>query len=820
MRLSAGCRPPVSLAVVAIFFSISLLATEPQTNQPNSDPIYRELRTIGLSGEAVSVENLVLKRDAATFTFRSGTFCFLSAVQGKVTGAVFSGEGSFNLVPPTLAESRALALLTKSSTLDDTFSELALRFTDQTYDELKKGGFKGKTGTCSPGPLEDSRHSMRKKLNYNLDARVLADVLSPQPGGLFLAFIHGKKYGGKMLFEIDPHGVPDLQPEEVAFLTFDENKYGIWTAFHLAAEYASHRASSNEKNGIITIDHHQLDTTIEKNGNLIGRATTTVIAQTDGVRAIPFNLFRTLRVHGASTANEQPLAFIQEDKNDDPQYWVILTSPLAAGEKYTVITQYSGKEAVSNEGGGNYYPIARSNWYPNTYFGDYATYDLTFHIPKDMKIAATGTLVSQNVEGDQNVTRWTSDVPLAVAGFNFGKFKHEEARLQKPEFLVQSFVNESTPEIVDRIKLATDPHALPNIAATRFAGAPEVALGNMSTVPLMKKALAEGELAIQIFTDYFGPLPYKHLAITQQTAFNYGQSWPSLVYLPITYFFDTTTRHGLGMDAAIGYFNVVAPHEVAHQWWGHQVGFNSYRDQWMSEGFADLSASIYLQAAYKSRQEFQNFWSDERRLLLERNKEGFRAIDAGPVTMGYRLMSTRTGFDIPRRLIYPKGAYILQMLRMMMWNPRTGDQPFKELMHDFVQSYTNHTATTEDFKAMVEKHMTPEMDLGGDRRMDWFFDQYVYGTALPSYKFSYSFDNGPGGDFILNFKLAQSDVDGDFRMLVPVYLELADGRVVHLGRARMKGNNTAQQQVPLRGLKQRPKRAMINYMADVLSSGD
>jgi aminopeptidase N len=160
------------------------------------------------------------------------------------------------------------------------------------------------------------------------------------------------------------------------------------------------------------------------------------------------------------------------------------------------------------------------------------------------------------------------------------------------------------------------------------------------------------------------------------------------------------------------------------------------------------------------------------------------------------------------------------MLRMMMWNPQTGDQPFKELMHDFVQSYTNHTATTEDFKAMVEKHMTPEMDLGGDRRMDWFFDQYVYGTALPSYKFSYSFDNGPGGDFILNFKLAQSDVDGDFRMLVPVYLELADGRVVQLGRARMKGNNTAQQQVPLRGLKQRPKRAMINYMADVLSNGD
>ncbi len=34
---------------------------------------------------------------------------------------------------------------------------------------------------------------------------------------------------------------------------------------------------------------------------------------------------------------------------------------------------------------------------------------------------------------------------------------------------------------------------------------------------------------------------------------------------------------------------------------------------------------------------------------------------------------------------------------------------------------------------MVEKHMTPEMAAFGGGTMDWFFDEYVYGTALPSY---------------------------------------------------------------------------------------
>ena len=59
-------------------------------------------------------------------------------------------------------------------------------------------------------------------------------------------------------------------------------------------------------------------------------------------------------------------------------------------------------------------------------------------------------------------------------------------------------------------------------------------------------------------------------------------------------------------------------------------------------------------------------------------------------------------------LIYPKGGYILHMIRMMMWDRRTGDQQFKTMMQDFVKTYSGRDATTEDFQAMVEKHMTPE----------------------------------------------------------------------------------------------------------------
>ena len=196
------------------------------------------------------------------------------------------------------------------------------------------------------------------------------------------------------------------------------------------------------------------------------------------------------------------------------------------------------------------------------------------------------------------------------------------------------------------------------------------------------------------------------------------------------YFYDTTIRHQLGMDwGDRGYWKSVTSHEVAHQWWGHTVGFNSYRDQWMSEGFAEMSASLYLQLIEKNPQKFIGFWNDQRELLLERDKEGWRAIDAGPVTMGYRMSNSRTGEDVTRRLIYPKGAYILHMIRMMMWDRRTGDENFKTTMHDFVQTYTNRAASTEDFKAMVEKHMTQETDLEGNHKMDWFSTSMS--TVLP-----------------------------------------------------------------------------------------
>jgi hypothetical protein len=499
------------------------------------------------------------------------------------------------------------------------------------------------------------------------------------------------------------------------------------------------------------------------------------------------------------TANGSALSFIQEDKNDDADFAVILSKPLNEGEKFTITTTYAGKDAVTNEGSGNYIPIARQNWYPNgagSALGEYATYDMTFRIPKGMKLAATG-----------------------VAGFSFGKFKVEEAKLTKPPVFIQSFANEESPSWVRSFQRSTEANDLARGPYGATGIGSEMSVGTMSTVTLNKKALAEGEIAVQIYTDYFGPSQFTRLELTQQTACNFGQSWPGLVWIPICYYFETTVRHALGIDwGDRGYWTVVTPHEVAHQWWGHTVGFTSYRDQWMSEGFADMSASLYLSFTEKDQKKLMKFWSDERDILLEKDAQGFRPIDVGPLTMGYRASNSRTGFGVTRRLIYPKGAYVLHMIRMMMWDPRAGDKPFKDAMQDFVNTYRGKAATTEDFKAVLEKHMSPQMDMEGNHKLDWFFNEYVYGTQLPSYKFDSTLGTDPDGSVVLSFSISQFNVDGKFAMLVPIYLELEDGSVIMLARAPVIGSTTFSDKISLKALKSKPRRAMINYHYDVLAS--
>ncbi|MCU1338646.1 MAG: Aminopeptidase N-like protein [Bryobacterales bacterium] len=303
----------------------------------------------------------------------------------------------------------------------------------------------------------------------------------------------------------------------------------------------------------------------------------------------------------------------------------------------------------------------------------------------------------------------------------------------------------------------------------------------------------------------------------EQPEFSFGQSWPGLVYLPISAFLDATQRYQLlgGISNGVtDFIQEVTPHEVAHQWWGHMVGWASYRDQWLSEGFADFSAGLFLQMTEQKPDKYLKYLDNARETILEKNNYGMSANDAGPIHMGVRLDTEHTA-GAYQRLIYPKGGYVLHMLRSMMWDSKTGDANFIGMMHDFVETNLYKNATTASFQAVVEKHMIPNMNLAGNGKMDWFFDEWVYGIDVPRYKFDYQLIPEADGKVRLKASLAQSEVSDTFRMAVPIYLELDGGRIARLGTVVMKGNSTNSNLDIV--LPQKPKRVMINQNYDVLA---
>ena len=152
------------------------------------------------------------------------------------------------------------------------------------------------------------------------------------------------------------------------------------------------------------------------------------------------------------------------------------------------------------------------------------------------------------------------------------------------------------------------------------------------------------------------------------------------------------------------------------------------------------------------------------------------------------------------------------MLRMMMYSPQKGgDQRFQEMMKDFVKTHFNQDVSTEDFKAMVEKHITKEMNITNNGKMDWYFNEWVYGTQVPAYKLEYNVTS----DGVLSGKLTQSGVSDDFVMLVPLYVDMGKGWA-KLGAARLTGNTS----IDIKDLKLPavPKRVAICAMNDVLAT--
>jgi hypothetical protein len=764
----------------------------------NQDPVYVQLRQLQ-PAECFVVENLRMEKDAGGFLFRNGKVCPSPPVLGRVTSAVFVGDGEFSLTPPATAPPRERPYV-RVSPVQEQFGEAVFFFTDGSDQQLRGTARTGPLDPQAPGVLQRWRDHLRAGSDHyegteNLDAEILAALYNPKRPGFFRAYITGRKHSG-LRFMMNPLGDPGLPAaEEVELENHDPegDRGGVWYLGHFQSELKAGTASSNEDKDTVRGESYTIDTTVAGNDRLAGTCTVGFRALKEGERVVLFDLAPTLRVSRVEMGGKD-LPFIQEDRKHDADLYIIFPEPLSTTASQAITIHYEGDKVVRKAGGGNFWVGSRENWYPNlNAFRDRARFDLTFHFPKRDVLVSVGKLEKEWKENGQNVSHWVSEVPLPVAGFNFGAYRKKQQEDEPTQYVIEGYATTEVPDFLQ--------------------GSGQV----LAPAALNDKAIAEARASVEIFTRYFGPLPYGRIAITQQPAMFYGQSWPTLVYLPLTAYLDPTQRWQLfgGISRSMNEFvDEVTSHEVSHQWWGHLVGERTFHDEWLSEGFAFFAASLFLQGTEKTNDKYLTYWRHAREMLLEKNEFKNCANDAGPVWLG-RLLATARNDRAYDRVVYRKGGYVLHMLRMMMWDARNGDSAFARMMQDFAGSYRDRCATTEDFQRMVEKHMQPSLDLDGNGKMDWFFQEWVYGTDIPSYGLDYTLTPGDDNKTVLKLKVSQSGVGEKFKMPVGIYGDF-DGKLIRLGFIRMTGSTTTPEATVT--LPRKPNRVLLNANYDVLST--
>jgi hypothetical protein len=724
--------------------------------------------------KSAHAENVVIVRDRIHITLLDGTIQLTQPANGVVFGAVFRGNGRIQVDPPNPIEAQQLRLFTKQDQLNLSFTEATFSFTDGLLDEVAKQVKWGASGPASDD-LYAKRQKEREDLGESALPRLLQGVLSADRArtGFFLADL---KIGGKDWVEFQD----DAQdPEEIGVSRWVDvgafKNRDTWMSFPAGGKTNAEAWKDPQAKEDFSIRAYHIDATVTSGADLSATSRVEIAPRLSGQSVLIFAFDSNLRLDSIKDSKGNALTFYQsrENKDRNQSYGnyiaVVLGQPLKADEAQTLEFHYAGKRAIRKAGNGNYF-CESSGWYPElpNSFATRADFDLTFRSAKNTVLVATGEKTGETVDGGSRISTWKSEIPLAVAGFGYGDYKVVSDKAG--EVIVDIYANREGDDLMNEVQRAIE--SRPDVGA----------VGSLTPSAMAKEMGQEMANTIRVFSSYFGPYPYKHLSVTSlPITYSYGQGWPGLIYLWSASFLDSTQRHVIGLPDGVQLTDFFRGHESSHQWWGHRVGWKSYHDQWLSEGFAEFSGNLYVQYR-ENMKEYLNRWKREKELLKRKDIKSHAVESVGPIWMGQRIASSETDGRTYQDLIYSKGGYVLHMLRMQLNDSHSADPDhlFKDMMQDYCKTFDNKAASTEDFKAIVEKHMTRGMDLDGNHKMDWFFNQYVYGMGIPQYEFHVSLEPTADGKTHVKGQITRGGIPEPWKDVVALYAHLGD-KTVRIG---------------------------------------
>ncbi|MCI0512111.1 hypothetical protein L0128_02760 [candidate division KSB1 bacterium] len=718
--------------------------------------------------QTATVVDFEFTRDVARFTLKKGLLVLLTPIAGRTAAAMFTGEGNFSFTPPTDIEKDQLYRYYKTRTLERKFKFLLLIFADSTRHELGQH-------------LAFSSANLKKDLIYDLDN--LLDYVRIKkskdlPTGLAQTFLNHEENGffyasffenpfEPLFFMIDPTAV-----EEVSFMrrakTPVTKESEVICQFHQQADYHSSQDLSMEEKDPLEVRHYQIESTIRRNLDFSAQAEVEFVTLKSVQEWIYFYLYQELKVDSVFWEQDVPATFFRGKEN--PVLWVKCDPPIPRHAPRKLKIYYHGDLI---EGIEDWFALkAPYLWYPVTMSRETASYDLTFHTHENYDFVSVGDLKSTEINDKVKTTHWVTPKPVHSASFaigNFDEFEIQDTRIPPITVMITQRGHQELAQYF-------------------------IQAGILSGANMEKQVGADIANSLSFFQDLYGPYPVNKIYAVE-TPYLHGLAFPGFIRLAWTTF-QRTER---------GYDEAFRAHEVAHQWWGLAVNFKTYHDQWLSEGLAEFSGLWYMQSVLKDNQLYFRMLKEYRDEIFSNRKWQFiKGDQAGPIWLGYRTGSTTSEADYSL-MIYKKGAWVFHMLRTMLLDQKTmNEDVFKNMLRDYYATYRDQKATTRDFQRMVEKHTGAPMD--------WFFNQWIYGTDLPTYHCAYKINETSDGKYQVRGQIRQENVPENFKMYLPLLIDFGQGRNGRL-RIKVEGPRT---QFDLPPLTECPQAIIFNDLESVL----
>ncbi|MCX7737668.1 MAG: M1 family aminopeptidase [Candidatus Kapabacteria bacterium] len=324
----------------------------------------------------------------------------------------------------------------------------------------------------------------------------------------------------------------------------------------------------------------------------------------------------------------------------------------------------------------NNYVSATQHWMPCYDLpSDKATFTGSFLVKNDKVVASVGDLIHLSDNLSERLYVWHTNIPVATYLLTFAVDNYIEINL---------------------------PGTNPYISIYTLRSDSAASARGYRLVPRM----------IEAFEQRFGKYPFEKVGY---------------VNTPIGAMeHQTMISYPANLIRSTDSINMVAAHELAHQWFGDMVTCKDFRDAWLNESFATYCESIWYEYLFGLDKYFENQRAKTDRYLKSIAKqEGVFPL--------YDFPRTPPSSNYPET-IYQKGAVILGMLRYEL-----GDSLFFGALKFYLEKFAYSSANTEDLKTALEEYSGKELD--------WFFSQWVYGKGWPLYDFKIDISKNNDGNY-------------------------------------------------------------------------